>query len=794
MWLRIVICFLFFGGILNVFSQTGALKGRVVNVRTNEVIVAAIVQVEGTNNAVMTNEEGEYEFKNLSPGFYHLLVSSLGFEKQRTSEVQVLGKQVSFLDISMEESNVLLNEAVVRPNLKEKKAESPLSVKTLEVQQIEKSAGVNRDVSKLVQTLPGVASTVANRNDLLVRGGGPAENVFYLDGVELPVINHFSTQGAAGGVVGIVNPDFVNAVDFYTGAFPANRLNALSSVMDIRMKDGSRDRLHTKLALGASDASLTLDGPINARSTFIFSARQSYLQALFKLLDLPFLPTYNDFQLKYDYRFTEKRNLSIIALASIDKMRLNTELAESGNEGRRYLLNYLPVYDQWHYTIGAVYKVLGAKHTDRWILSRNMLNNGSYKHLANDEQQPKLFDYCSTESENKFRFERIYWGLPVKLNLGAGVQHAHYTNQTERSVRKGAKFEREQYDAQLDLFTYFAFAQASKDYWANRLKLSLGVNLVGNTYNRFTRNPLRQLSPRFSASYALNSSTDISANVGRYAKLPSYTTLGYKDAEGNYPHRMGDLKYIMANHFVVGLDHRFSSALSVVVEGFYKSYENYPISRADGISLAAKGAEFEAVGDEAVTASGKGRAYGGEMVARLTLPQGVSFTTTYTLFRSEFTDISGRYLPSSWDTGHIINFTGSVKLPRHWNFAARWRWVGSAPYSPIDWELSTNKAAWNLRNRAYLDFSRFNTLRLAPAHQLDLRLDKDFYFGRYMLNVYVDVQNAYKASVPQVPIYTNLDAKGQIMTDPVAPERQQLRQIESLGGTILPTIGLMMKF
>ena len=144
-----------------------------------------------------------------------------------------------------------------------------------------------------MQSLPGVGATDPNRNDLIVRGGGPSENVFYLDGVEIPVINHFSTQGSSGGAVGVINPDFVRELTFYTGAFPASRPNALSSVMDIKQKDGSKDRIHTKLSIGASDASLTLDGPVNKKSTFIVSARQSYLQLLFKALGLPFLPTYN---------------------------------------------------------------------------------------------------------------------------------------------------------------------------------------------------------------------------------------------------------------------------------------------------------------------------------------------------------------------------------------------------------------------------------------------------------------------------------------------------------------------
>ena len=774
-------------------AQQGAVEGRVMNVRNHAPLVGVLVQLEGRPGAVLTDSAGHYALRQVAPGFYHLTLSLLGFEKKHTLELQVLGHETTFFDVEMEESDVLLTEAVVKPKVQETRAESPLSVRTLEVQQIEKSAGVNRDVSKLVQTLPGVASTAANRNDLLVRGGGPAENVFYLDGIELPVINHFSTQGSAGGAVGILNPDLVSAVDFYSGVFPANRPNALSSVLDIRMKEGSRDRVHTKISLGASDASLTLNGPLNSRSTFIASVRQSYLQMLFKWLDLPFLPTYNDFQFKYDYRISDRRNLSIIALASLDKMRLNTDLDADANEGRRFLLNFLPTYDQWHYTIGAVYKVLGAKHTDCWVLSRNMLDNGSYKHIGNQPTQPKLFDYQSQESENKLRFERIFWGLPFKLNLGAGIQHAHYSNRTERRRIVEGVPTTDNYDSSIDLLAYSAFAQASKEWWGSRLKFSLGLSVLGNTYNAAMRNPLSQISPRVSLTYALDEKTDVSANVGRYAKLPSYTSLGYKNTAGSYANR-NTLKYIMANHWVIGVRHRPTDGLSLVVEAFYKNYENYPISLLEGVSLASKGAEFTALGDEAVASSGLGRAYGAEAVVRLNLPQGITCSATYTLFRSEFTNLAGQYQPSSWDTGHILNVLASWKLPHSWTVSARWRWLGGAPYSPIDYALSSQKEAWNIRNKAYLDYSRFNSLRLASAHQLDVRVDKEFYFRKWMLNLYFDVQNAYKANNPVEPLYTNLDTQGRPMTDPSNPNRYVLRQIPSIGGTLLPTVGMMIKF
>jgi hypothetical protein len=307
------------------FAQTGTVKGRVYNQKNNEPLEFATIRIQGTTNGTTTDLEGNYEIV-YRPGFYRLEVSYVGYETTLSAEVHIQGNQTAFIDIAVPESSTLIDEVVVRPTFNLKKIESPVSFLTIGVSDIEKAAGVNRDVSKALQSLPGVGATDPNRNDLIVRGGGPSENVFYLDGIEIPIINHFATQGSSGGVVGIINPDFVREVNFYTGAFPANRPNALSSVMDIRQKDGSRDRIHTQLGIGASDAAFTMDGPIGDKTTFIVSARQSYLQLLFKFIGLPFLPTYNDFQVKYKYQIDPKNELSIIGLGAIDNMTLNTDL------------------------------------------------------------------------------------------------------------------------------------------------------------------------------------------------------------------------------------------------------------------------------------------------------------------------------------------------------------------------------------------------------------------------------------------------------------------------------------
>ena len=778
-----------------IFPQKGEIKGQVVNQRNNDPIEFAGIQIQGTTIGTTSDEKGSFILSDVNPGFVRLIVSFLGFETTISSEVQVQGNQTTFVDIYLPESSVQLQEVSIRPNYNVKRIESPISVISVVVQEIEKGAGVNRDISKVIQTLPGVGVTDPNRNDLIVRGGGPSENVFYLDGVETPVINHFATQGSSGGAVGVINPDFVEEISFYTGAFPANRTNALSSVMEIRQRDGSKDKVNTTLSVGASDAAITVDGPVNDKSTFIVSARQSYLQLLFKLIGLPFLPTYNDFQVKYKLKIDKKNELTFIGIGAIDNLVLNTDLQDSGTETQKYLLSYLPVYKQWNYTVGGVYKHFGNRFIDSWVLSRSMLRNTNYKYRDNNELNDKMSDYLSDEAVNKLRFEREYPYMAMKLKVGAGINYSHYTNNSFRSIYRDGAEEVLKYDTELNLYGYQMFAQLSDDYLDKRLKLSIGMSAVGNNFNDNMKNPLNQLSPRLSASYELSEKWDINANIGRYASQPAYTTMGFKNNAGEFVNRNEQLKYIISNQAIAGFEYRPVDNMRLSVEGFYKQYSQYPFSVLEGVSIASKGADYGQVGDEEIISTGKGRAYGVELLFKIVEMKNLNLTSTYTYFRSEFTDKNNIYRPSSWDTRHMLNLISSYKFNKSWNIAMRWRFIGGAPYSPIDMEKSTIREAWNIKNQPYLDYDNFNTLRLASTHALDLRVDKEFYFKKWILNLYTDVQNAYNFQSESEPIYTNKDVNGDVLKDPGGdPTKQGLRILDNTSGSILPTVGIIVKF
>ena len=354
------------------------------------------------------------------------------------------------------------------------------------------------------------------------------------------------------------------------------------------------------------------------------------------------------------------------------------------------------------------------------------------------------------------------------------------------------------YDTRIDVLAYQANAQVSRSYLDERLTLSLGVRMDGTDYNKEMQNPLRQLSPRISGSYALNEKLYLNANTGIYYQRPSYTTLGYKDLEGILVNKTNGLKYIRSDHYVTGIEYLPSEDARLTLEGFYKHYSDYPFSVQDRVALASKGGDFGTYGDEEVRSTGIGRAYGLEVYFRERDLAGFNVILSYTLVRSEFQDEAGAYVPTAWDNKHLLNMTLTRTLKRNWDVGAKWRFVGGAPYTPYDENLSANRLAWDARGMGYLDFNRFNTLRLEPFHQLDVRVDKQYFFDKWSLMVYLDIQNLYNFQADEQPVLFNRDENGvPVIVNPEAPieeQRYQLRYLESRSGTVLPTLGIMIEF
>ena len=284
--------------------------------------------------------------------------------------------------------------------------------------------------------------------------------------------------------------------------------------------------------------------------------------------------------------------------------------------------------------------------------------------------------------------------------------------------------------------------------------------------------------------------------------MPADTTLGIADAGGVLVNKRNKTGYIGADHYVLGVEYRPGTTTRITLEGFYKTYDHYPVSLTDSVALANKGTDYVAVGDEAVRPVGEGRAYGLELMLRTQEFYGVVASLAYTWYYSEFKQLdenlqnTRRYIPSSWDNRHIFSLTATRRIGKSWDLGFKWRYVAGGPYTPYDRETSARIEAWEAKHQPYYDYSRFNTQRLPAFHQLDVRVDKSFFFRKWSLIFYADIQNIYnyKALGPDelVPV-ENPD--GSYRKDPDREGYYQMRSIKNeLGGTVLPSVGVIVDF
>jgi outer membrane receptor for ferrienterochelin and colicin len=784
-------------------AQNGIVRGKTVNLTNNQALDGVKILIVELSTGTVSDAEGNYEFTKLPPGIYTFRATATGFKPAFQNEISVTNARSITLDFAMEElvSGKESDEVVVKGPKFQRNTESPVSLKTLNATEIERLPGANRDVSKVIAALPGVASRATFRNDIIIRGGSPGENKFYLDGIEVPNINHFATQGSSGGPVGLLNVNFINEVDFYSGAFPANRANGLSSVLAFKQKDGNEDGLITNFALGSSDAALTFDGPLGKKANFIFSARRSYLQFLFAALKLPILPTYNDFQYKVNLDLNAKNRISFIGLGAIDQFALNANVNDGLTdtaqiEYNKFLLGNIPMQSQWNYTVGINYQHFSEQSVQNIVVSRNMLNNKAYRYKDLIETPANLLqNYASFEAENKVRMEHTYRKNGFRWNVGLGYEYARYRNETYANITIQGVPVVIDYNSDLFLSKYAFFTQVSQSFFKERLNASFGLRMDGSNYSKTMANPLNQLSPSLSLNFRINESLALNANVSRFHQIPAYTILGYRNALGDLVNKQNDIQYIRADHFVVGAEYRTKASSRLTLEGFYKNYDRYPFSLKDSICLANQGSDFGVVGNEAVKSMSQGRTYGGEFLFQQKLYKGFYAVVAYTYVISEFKNKNDEYVPTAWDSRHIVSLTGGKRFKKGWELGMRWLFSGGSPYTPYDIETSSLISNWNINGVGLLDYSRLNTEREASFHQLNVRLDKKLFLDKFNMNFYLDIQNLYGYKTKVAPILlVETDAAGAPVIDPNDPTRYKTKLIENTSGIVQPTIGIIVEF
>lgn len=796
---------------LNTFSQQqGVITGTVQNVNTSELLAGVTIFVNDSIAGTITDTAGRFRI-SVPVGTYKVIANSVGYIPQIKYNIVVGSGAPQSVNFELQTDSYSLKEVVVSFNQGKSAVATdmvtPLSVQQLTTEEIKSSPGGNFDVSKVVQTLPGVgvSNGVGERNDIIIRGGAPNENVYYLDGIEIPVLNHFQTQGSSGGAQGILNVSFIESLKLSSSAFDSRYDNPLASTFVIKQREGNGERLSGNARVSFTETALTLEGPLSKNTTFLASARKSYLGFLFKLIDLPIRPNFEDFQYKVTHKFNVKTKLTAIGLGAID--RFNFAPTKNSTPENTYVLRSTPYINQWNYTVGFNLNHRIENGYMNFTLSRNVFDNSLDKYEDQDQDESKRsLRVQSQEWENKFRFDINKFVNGWRLSAGAAAQLVGYeadlfnklaneVQDDQGNVTSPAQFI--SFNNNIDFWKYGAFFQASKNLFDEKLLISGGLRTDMNTFTDKGNNPLKTLSPRVSLSYRLHPKWDVNASVGTYFKIPPYTILGYLDNNGIAVNKKSD--YIQSTHYVLGTQFLPRNDLRFTLETFYKRYSNYPVSLRNGISLANQGAEYTSVGSEPILSIGDGQTYGLELFVQQKLVNNLFYVASYSYVISEFSGLNEQLISSSWDNRHLLSLTIGYKLKRNWDLGLKYRYTGGSPYTPFD--LQTSQKNYLALGAGIPDYSRLNTERLNAFSQLDFRVDKRINFRRTALNIYIDIQNILKQENDNFPKYTfkRTEDNSAFLTSDGQPLQQNGSNaipylLNTKSGNLIPSFGFIFEF
>jgi hypothetical protein len=742
------------------FAQnlTGNVYGRVFDNTTKQPIPFANVLVLNTNYGAATNAEGYFLIENLSVNTYQIRVSVIGYNPQIKTDVVIQTGKPFEVNFELIPQAIELEGVTVTSDYFRKSPLEVNSIRNFNYEEIRRSPGGFEDVIRALSVLPGVAQADAGRNDLIVRGGAPSENLYLIDGIEVPNINHFGTQGATGGPLSYINLDFVRETSFSTGGFSALYGDKLSSVLDIKLRDGREDKFGGKGTISATQFGLNLEGPITQSSNFIFSVRRSYLDFIFKAADFSFVPEYYDVLFKTDFNSHSKDAFSFLFISAFDNVNFFNSTEEQRVDNSRILGT-----DQIQYVGGLTYRHLFTDGFLNIALSRNYVN---YDSQQSDSLLNPIFTDKSKEAENSLRVDLVFQlSKTSEINFGgtAKLIETNYDILFPTFVTTfGDTLPLTALNTQND-YTKFGTYLNYNTLFFNKLTANFGIRS-----DIFTAlNKKNYFSPRLSLSYALTDLTNINFSTGLYNQSPSYIWL--EAFESNR-----DLRMIQVSQFVFGFDQRISADALLKVEAFYKDYGNYPTSTVrpylvlanTGAGYSGSDDNFSSFGLEPLVDKGFGKARGVELSIQKKLsdiPYYGIFSFTYS--QSDYTPLDGIERPGSYDQNWLLNISGGYKINEFWEISSKLRFASGKPYTPYNSDGTQNVAD-------------YNTHRLKSSHSLDIRVDKRWYFTGWTMITFIDIQNIY-----------NQKNQSGVRWDP-----QEMKVDESSSIGILPSMGISAEF
>lgn len=707
----------------NVFN--GSIKGRLIDSESKFPLISANIVIKGTQTGTSSDENGQFEIPNLTPGSYSLLLSYIGYQQFVKTDIIVRPGRITFVEAELKPVSLNMSDVVVKSNYFTQIEEQPLSTVSFSAEEVRRSPGTAGDVSRIVMSLPSLAKVNDTRNSLIVRGGSPIENAFYLDNIEIPNINHYAVQGSSDGPIGLINIDFIKDVNFYSGGFSSSYGDKLSSIMELSFREGNRDEFDVQFDMSIQALGISAEGPIGkGKGSWLFSARRSYFDILFKLVDIKGpKPAYSDYQGKLVYNLSEKMKMSMLNILAVDYSYQSREEAydfESNNFGGLDNINQT----------GGI--------NLQYLWSRNAFSNISLAHtymyyknaVLETRTGNNLLDNTSTEQEIKIRNNNhltITASHKIELGLeGKYIFNRYRTHYFQYKDRLGALVPGLLVDDDFNSLKAGGYINYS---WivSDNISVHPGIRFDYFHYNKnFT------ISPRASIKYNLNNISSISATAGMYYQNLPLVFLGQKP-------EYKELKIPLSYHYILGFNHLVTENTKLTIEVYDKEYMNFPMSPSqpylfivDHIFTDTYFSNYDGIVD-----AGKARSYGLEFIIQKKLADKIYGMVSASYFNAKYRDLNGEWNNRIFDNRFTFSAEVGYKPNAKWDFSLRWMFAGGAPFTPFDETASV--AAF----RGIYDHNYINKSRLPDYHSLNVRVDRRFLFNGSNLVLYLTIWNTY---------------------------------------------------
>ena len=746
---------------LNAFAQTntGIIAGKVVDEATKEPLIGVNVLIVDTPYGAATDENGTYSIPNLPIGTYNVSFQYIGYQMIIETDIVVRTERTTVVDADLKFTILETDGVLVTADYYQKNQTELTSVVGFSTEEIRRSPGAGQEITRVLNALPGVASRGETSQDLFVRGGSPLENGFYIDNIFIPNASHFTTgDGSTFGPTGLINTEFVDNVDFYSGGFSSAYGDRLSSISMIRYRDGNSNRVTGELGLNFAGGIAILEGPwAKGKGSFFVSGRRSYLDLIANAINAGGAPSFGDIQGKMTYRFNNKHSLSLLNLFGQSEFDQAAEDAEE--DGDNEFLKMVGAQN----TVGLTW--LGIWNGDGYSST-----SASYSFRTRDFTSQRLVDNSfkideelRTDYFNVRNVNFIQLNPRFKAEFGSELAYEEGTFEiiqdayTSRAGIEQEGFIRDLDENNLRVGSFASFIARPLP----RLQLTLGVRGDYTSLNEdFT------VSPRAALSYQLTSKLAINGSAGVFHQaVPLYIT-------AQHPANAA-LDQMQARHFIVGVDYMLTPDTKLTIEAYEKQYRNMPIQDINN-SLGDPSYALDNRGEllGSLASNGESYARGVEVLLQKKLAEQVYGLASASYFRARYTDAQGVDRNRLFDNKVLFNVIGGYKPNDIWEFSVRWTYSGGRPVTPLD-EIASEQfgdEVW--------DISSFNAERLPAYHALFVRADRRFNFKSSNMVTFLSLWNAYSRSNVE-DYYWNINEN---RTD----ERNQF--------SLLPIIGIEFEF